>query len=1126
LEDRLAPAVFTVTNLGDNGGVNPTVGAGTGTLRQAIVDADAAQSASGDQIVFSGAAASGLLTLQAELPAIYDANLQIMGPGSGSLAISGANFYRVFFVVQGNVSISGLTVEDGLAQGGHGGPGNAAGGGGAGLGGGLLINAGSVALTDVVFTADQAVGGNAGTGGGGGGGGGGGAGGHGGGVDGGGGGFLGDGGTGSAVGGGGGGGGFTGAGGAAGTETSPGVPGQNVGGGGGGGEPFGSFDSGGAGAPGGGSGAAATDNNGGGGGGGGSIGFPGSSAGADGTTPSGGNGGFGGGGGGGPGPFTTSGNGGDYGGGGGNTGSPGAGGFGGGGGGAYGGLGGVGGFGGGGGGGYAQPNGTVLGGMFGGNGVDTPGTSDAGGGGGAGLGGAIFLRAGSLLLTNVTFMKNAATGGNPTPGGDPTIDGTPGQGKGGALFIYTGASAQGENVTFSGDSAQNAGSSTTDNADIYGSLTEFPLPTLSVSLTNAGGSSFTVGQSVSYSVAVTNGMTGGPVLAGNPIQVTMALPAGLANVTPSGTGWSFMLSTGATGPTTLTATYTGAFPVAVGAALPTFTLTATLTADAVPSLTATATVSATGDSGQTGETSSDNVNAAFPPPTLTVSLSNTGGSSFTVGQSVTYSVALTNGTTGGPVLPGNPIQVTVAMPAGLDLLMPSGSNPDWSFQVTNGVTGPATLIATYVGPFPVAVGASLPTFTFTATLSAAALPSVTETASVTTTGDIGEPGETAADTVNVTIPVLPPPPILPPPHLRSTAGEFDPTTVTWYLRNEDSAGPPETTPFSYGFSTWTPVVGDWDGNGTMTIGVVDTSTATWYLRNENNPGVPDAGQFQFGAAGWIPVVGDWNNSGHTRIGMYDPTTQTWYLRNEASAGAPDAGVFQYGAAGWIPVTGDWDGNGTTTIGVWNPVTATWYLRNSNSAGAPDITPFSYGFVTYKPITGDWSGNGVTSVGVIDPNSNWYLRDENTAGVPDGGNFNFGLGSWSPVPGSFGTPTPTSASVGNNLTQSSLDATVGQALHQLAVVGVGTDTLDLLAKAHFVVGSLPPGEVASTEVASDQVTFSPDAAGLGWSGSADLLTALAVEMGSLSRCTNSTLPPGTLTSAQHEGFLDAFFSTRS
>src|SRR5262249_53545066 len=40
LEDRTVPSTFLVTNTGDNGGVNPAIGAGTGTLRQAIIDAD------------------------------------------------------------------------------------------------------------------------------------------------------------------------------------------------------------------------------------------------------------------------------------------------------------------------------------------------------------------------------------------------------------------------------------------------------------------------------------------------------------------------------------------------------------------------------------------------------------------------------------------------------------------------------------------------------------------------------------------------------------------------------------------------------------------------------------------------------------------------------------------------------------------------------------------------------------------------------------------------------------------------------------------------------------------------------------------------------------------------------
>src|SRR5689334_17286305 len=40
LEDRSLLSTFLVTSTGDNGGVNPLAGAGTGTLRQAIIDAN------------------------------------------------------------------------------------------------------------------------------------------------------------------------------------------------------------------------------------------------------------------------------------------------------------------------------------------------------------------------------------------------------------------------------------------------------------------------------------------------------------------------------------------------------------------------------------------------------------------------------------------------------------------------------------------------------------------------------------------------------------------------------------------------------------------------------------------------------------------------------------------------------------------------------------------------------------------------------------------------------------------------------------------------------------------------------------------------------------------------------
>ena len=62
-------ATFTVTNTGDNGGVDPAPSAGTGTLRQAIVDANA--NAGADMITFN-IAGSGVqtITLAAALPLI------------------------------------------------------------------------------------------------------------------------------------------------------------------------------------------------------------------------------------------------------------------------------------------------------------------------------------------------------------------------------------------------------------------------------------------------------------------------------------------------------------------------------------------------------------------------------------------------------------------------------------------------------------------------------------------------------------------------------------------------------------------------------------------------------------------------------------------------------------------------------------------------------------------------------------------------------------------------------------------------------------------------------------------------------------------------------------------------
>lgn len=158
-------------------------------------------------------------------------------------------------------------------------------------------------------------------------------------------------------------------------------------------------------------------------------------------------------------PADAGGNGGEgAGGGGGDHASPsgngGNGGFGGGGGGADGVVGGNGGFGGG----SGAPGGSP--GTFGG----APGARQ--GGGGAGLGGAIFVRAGTVNLFECAFDNNSATGGS---------GGTAGQGKGGAIF-NNGAVVRASSCTYSGNTASDALGSGNDTNDVYGTIPEIPLP--------------------------------------------------------------------------------------------------------------------------------------------------------------------------------------------------------------------------------------------------------------------------------------------------------------------------------------------------------------------------------------------------------------------------------------------------------------------------------------------------------------------------------------------------------------------------------------------------------------------------------------------------------------------------
>jgi hypothetical protein len=138
LEDRTVPSTLTVTNNLDTGV------AGDGSLRGEIAAAN-----SGDTINFDSSLAGQTITLTNGELAITQ-SLDIEGPGAGLLTVSGNNATRVFDVNAGaTVTIAGMTIADGLANGssiGH----TSAGGG--------ILNAGDLTLTGDVVSNNQAVG--------------------------------------------------------------------------------------------------------------------------------------------------------------------------------------------------------------------------------------------------------------------------------------------------------------------------------------------------------------------------------------------------------------------------------------------------------------------------------------------------------------------------------------------------------------------------------------------------------------------------------------------------------------------------------------------------------------------------------------------------------------------------------------------------------------------------------------------------------------------------------------------------------------------------------------------------------------------------------------------------------
>ena len=278
--------------------------------------------------------------------------------------------------------------------------------------------------------------------------------------------------------------------------------------------------------------------------------------------------------------------------------------------------------------------------------------------------------------------------------------------------------------------------------------------------------------------------------------------------------------------------------------------------------------------------------------------------------------------------------------------------------------------------------------------------------------------------------------------LPGVVGAVDPDTIglfrpdsptgnnTYFLRNTNTLGPPANTIAGFGNTGDLAVVGDWDGDGIVTIGVfrpnTPAGTNTFFLRNTNNLGVGDITIESIGQNGDIPIVGDWDGNGTTTVGLLRPDSppgsNTLFLwnSNNSPAGPPDITIVGIGATGDRPIAGKWTGSGASSIGLMRSNSPSglntffiWNTLPTTPPYTPDVTIGGIGAVGDEPLAGDWNGNATVSIGLFRPGAPsgtntfflWNSIALTPPYVPDVTVAGFGAVGDHPVAGHFGNNPP-------------------------------------------------------------------------------------------------------------------------
>ena len=172
-----------------------------------------------------------------------------------------------------------------------------------------------------------------------------------------------------------------------------------------------------------------------------------------------------------------------------------------------------------------------------------------------------------------------------------------------------------------------------------------------------------------------------------------------------------------------------------------------------------------------------------------------------------------------------------------------------------------------------------------------------------------------------------------------------------YLRNSNTQGNADIR-FYFGNPGDIPLAGDFNGDGCDTVSIYRQSEGRVYIINElgaNDGGLGAADYaYYFGNPGDKPFTGDFNGNGTDTIGLHRESTGLVYFRNSNSQGIAEL-EFYFGDPGDRLITGDWNSDGYDSPAVYRPSDTTFYFRYTNTAGNAD-EEFLWGSSHWIPVS--------------------------------------------------------------------------------------------------------------------------------------------------------------------------------